>query len=228
MNDILSSLQAFFAGLPPILLALIILAGGWLAARLLRLAVSAFLGLLRFDAMGEKTVMAEFLRKGNARYTPSKLAGVIVYWVALLFAFLEVLRVLDPAIHGNFVDKLSQALPNLAAGILIIVVGSLLSSFLSNFVLTIALNASMPNARLLAKSIKFLGVAVVVTAAVEQIGLGRSIVEFIFQVLIGAVALGAALAFGLGCKDIARDSMLRFIANLKEKERDRHGADLEG
>jgi hypothetical protein len=68
----------------------------------------------------------------------------------------------------------------------------------------------------------------VLTVAFEQAGLGRSIVEFIFQVLLGAAAFGTALAFGLGCKDMARDSLQRLIRNLREKERTSRGPDLEG
>jgi hypothetical protein len=86
----------------------------------------------------------------------------------------------------------------------------------------------MPNARLLSKSIKYLGIAIVVMVALGQIGLGKSIIDFMFEILFGAVCLGAALAFGLGCKDMARDSMQRFLRNLKEKGRGSQGTDLEG
>lgn len=44
----------------------------------------------------------------------------------------------------------------------------------------------------------------------------------------GSAAFAAALAFGLGCKDIARDAMLRFLRNLREKGRAEKGPDLEG
>jgi len=228
MNDILDRLSAFFSGMPSPLLALAVLVAGWLGATALRFIISKLLYLARFDRAGERTGLSEFLRKGNARYSPSRLAGVIAYWIALLAALLAALKVVDAGTYSAFTGKLSEAFPNLVAAILVVVVGSLVASFLSNFVLTIALNASMPNARLLSKSIKYLGVAIVVMVALGQIGLGKSIIDFMFEMLFGAVCLGAALAFGLGCKDMARDSMQRFLRNLKEKGRGSQGTDLEG
>jgi hypothetical protein len=228
MDDLIARLSEAWAALPSPIIAVIILIAGWIAAKVLRFLVSGFLSLIRFDRIGERTGFSEFLKKGNAKYTPSRLVGVLTYWIVLMAVFLEIVRVLDPGIYQAFSGQLAQALPNLAAAILIIVVGTLLASFLSNFILTIALNASMPNARLLAKAIKYLGVAIVLTVALEQVGLGKSIVEFIFQVLFGAVAFGAALAFGLGCKDLARESAKRFIDALRERGRGGQGSDLEG
>jgi hypothetical protein len=228
MTDLVVRLRESMAGLPPPFLAVLVLAVGWVAAFALRFIVSRILAAIRFDRMGEKTGLAEFLRKGNARYTPSRLMGVLVYWITLLAALLEVLRIVDEGIYKAFSDKLVQSLPNLAAGVLIIIVGSLVVSFIANFTLTIALNASMPNARLLSKTIKYLGIVVMVMVALGQVGLGKSIVDFLFEVLFGAAAFGASLAFGLGCKDIAHDSMQRFLRNLREKGRSGQDSDLEG
>lgn len=228
MSDLLAKIGAIWISLPTALRALVLLGGGWLGAKLVRQALTWILGLVRFDRMGDKTGFSEFLRKGNAHYTPSRLVGVLAYWLTLMAVFMEMLRILDPGIHTAFSGQIAKALPDLAAAIVIVVVGSLLASFLSNFILTIALNSSMPNARILAKVVKYLGVSIMVTLGLEQAGLGRSIVEYIFQILFAAVCFGAALAFGLGCKDLARDSMRRFISNLKERDRDRQGTDLEG
>lgn len=228
MNEMLVRIGLAWSSFPPAPRAIALLIGGWIAAKLLKKLLTWFLGFVRFDRMGEKTGFSEFLRKGNARYTPSRLVGVLAYWVVLMAVFMEILRILDPGIHTAFSDQIAKALPDLVAAILIVAAGSLLVSFLSNFVLTIALNSSLPNSRLLAKVVKYLGIAIVATLGLEQAGLGRSIVEFIFQILFAAFTFGAALAFGLGCKDLARDSMRRFISNLKERDRDRQGTDLEG
>jgi hypothetical protein len=229
VNEILEGIAGAWASLPAAAAALIVLAGGWLGAFALRFAVAKLLQLARFDRLSDRTGLSEFLRKGNVKYSPSKLAGAIAYWIALLAVFLEVARRLDLDIYLAISGKLAAALPNLAAGLLVAVVGYLIVTFIANFTLTIALNASLPHARLLSRAIKWLGAVVVVTMALEQIGLGRSIVEYIFQAMIAAIALGAALAFGLGCKDMARDALQRGLRNLREREREgQGGSDLEG
>jgi hypothetical protein len=228
MSDIVDRIGSIWAAFPAPVSALIVLVLGWLAAYAIRFIIAKLLQLIRFDRLSAKTGLSEFLRKGNVKYSPSKLAAAIVYWVALLVVFLQVARILDLDIYLALSGKLTQALPNIAAGLLVAVVGYLIVSFVANFVLTIALNASVHSARLLSRAIKWLGVIVVVTMALEQIGLGRSIVEFIFQILLAAFAFGAALAFGLGCKDMARDALQKIIRNLREQERGSRGSDLEG
>jgi Mechanosensitive ion channel, conserved TM helix len=228
MNDLIENSKAFWTTIPAPIKAVLFIIVGWLAAVAVRFIVSKLLLLLRFDTLGQKTGFSDFLRKGNVKYSPSRLAGVFVYWIVLLLVFLGVAKILDLDIYLAISGKIVQALPNLVAGVLIAIAGYLIVSFAANFVLTIALNASVPNARLLAKAIKWLGVIVVVTMALEQIGLGRSIVEYIFQIVLAALALGFALAFGLGCKDMAQGALKKIISNLKEKDRVSKGADLEG
>lgn len=228
MNDALNGLLALWEASPAPLRALAALAAGWVAALAARFLVSRLLLAARFDRLAERSGLSEFLRKGRVGYAPSRLGGAVAYWAALLLVFLEAAKILDEDIYLALAGRLSQALPNLAAGLLIVVVGYFVVSFISNFALTIALNSSFHGARALAKAIKWLGVVVVATMALEQLGLGRSIVEFIFESAIAAAALGAALAFGLGCKDIARDSAKRFLQNLRESERESRGPDLEG
>jgi hypothetical protein len=228
VSDLIDRIGSIWTTFPAPVSAVIVLVFGWLAAYAIRFIIAKFLQLIRFDKFSAKTGLSEFLRKGNVKYSPSKLAGVIVYWVALLVVFLQVAKILDLDIYNALSGKLVQALPNMAAGLLVAIVGYLVVSFIANFILTIALNASLPSARLLSRAIKWLGVIVVVTMALEQVGLGRSIVEFIFQIILAAIALGAALAFGLGCKDMARETLQKIIRNLREQERGSKGSDLEG
>ena len=87
-------------------------------------------------------------------------------------------------------------------------------------------NAALPNARLLVRLIKYVGNLIVVVIALDQVGFGRSIVNSMFLLLFAALSFGTALAFGLGCKDMARDALLKFMRNLREREH--RGTDLEG
>jgi hypothetical protein len=54
--------------------------------------------------------------------------------------------------------------------------------------------------------------------ALEQVGIGRTIVLATFSVAFGSVGLAAALAFGYAARDLARSVLERHLA----------GADREG
>ncbi len=199
---------------------------GWFAALLARFALSRFLKLVRFDSVSEKTGFSEFLRKGSVSYTPSSLVGRIAFWIVLLAALFQVSRIMDISVVNAVFDQAMSWVPSFLAALFIAIIGSILVSFFANFAGTLAGNAALPNARLLVRLIKYGGNLIVVVIALDQVGFGRSIVNSMFLLLFAALSFGTALAFGLGCKDIARDAFLKFMRNLREREH--RGTDLEG
>jgi hypothetical protein len=228
MSEVLDLVISTWESFPGAAQAALVLVLGWLAALAIRFLVGNAFRIIRFDTLSAKTGLSEFLRKGKVKYSPSSLVGVFAYWIALLAAFLQVAKILDRGIYETIAQRIAGALPNVASALLVAIVGYLIVSFIANFVLTIALNASLANARLLSRALKGLGIIIVVTMALEQIGLGQSIIEYIFQIVLAAAALAAALAFGLGCKDLAKDAYQRLIRNLRERDRGSRGGDLEG
>ena len=75
---------------------------------------------------------------------------------------------------------------------------------------------------------KIAGYVLVVGIALEQIDLSRTMISAMLQILFAAVVFGLALAFGLGCKDLARDAAARFLQTLRERRRSDGRPDLEG
>ncbi|MDP3177922.1 MAG: hypothetical protein Q8M76_08460 [Spirochaetaceae bacterium] len=228
MEEVLEAVVGLWSSLNPVIRALLILVAGWAGAFLSRLIVGGILSLLGLDKVSEKIGAAEFLRKGNVTYSPSKLGGNLAYWITFMAALFQASKTLDIEVVNALSDQLAAAVPSAIAAGIIVAIGAILMSFVSNFALTIARNAALPNSRLLARTIKYGGNVLVVAIALDQVGLGRNIVNSLFTILFGAAVFGLALAFGLGCKDMAREAMARFILNLKEKERLSRGTDLEG
>jgi hypothetical protein len=52
-----------------------------------------------------------------------------------------------------------------------------------------------------------------VFVALEQLQIGIHVTELTISIILGSIGLGLALAFGLGCRDLAG----RFVADLIEK-----------
>jgi hypothetical protein len=227
MQETISSIGAFMRSLPW-LTALLVLIGGWVAAFLLRLILSWLLGLVRFNTACDKVGISEFLRKGQVKYQPSQLVGIIAYWTVLLVALFQIARILDIKVVTTFSDRLSAIVPGLLAGVFIGIIGLVVISFIGNFVMTVARTAGFPHAALLARVVKIAGYILVLGLALEQIDLSRTMITSMVQILFAAVVFGLALAFGLGCKDMARDAATRILQNLREKRRADGRPDLEG
>jgi hypothetical protein len=219
---------SFVSALPSGIRAVLALGGGCLAAFLLRFLLSWLLDLVRFNTGCDKLGISEFLRKGQVRYRPSRLVGVIAFWTVLLVALLQMSRILDIKVVTSFSDRLSAIVPGLLAGVFIGIIGLVLISFIGNFVMTVARTAGFAHAALLARAVKIAGYILVVGMALEQIDLSRTMISAMFQILFAAVVFALALAFGLGCKDLARDAAFRFLQNLRERRRADDRPDLEG
>jgi hypothetical protein len=228
MENIINVLLETWKSIPTWVQALPLLFGGWLLATVLRLLVSGLLGLIGLDRAGERSGINEFLRKGMVNYMPSKLGGVMVFWIVLGGVFVKVAQMLDVGIVKVLSTRLGEVIPGIIVATLIGILGIVIVAFLGNFTSTLARNAGFPHANLVGRVIKWVGTILVCLIAFEQVSIGKTLLSPLVQILVGAVAFGTALAFGLGCKDLARDFALRLLAALRERNRAATKSDLEG
>jgi hypothetical protein len=228
METIINDLRETWKSVPIWVQALPLLFGGWLLATVLRLLVSGLLGLIGLDRVGERAGINDFLRKGMVNYMPSKLGGVMVFWLVLGGIFMKVAQMLDVGIVKVLSTRLDEVIPGIIVATLIGILGIVIVTFLGNFTRTLARNAGFPHADLVGRVIKWIGTILVCLIAFEQVSIGRTLLSPLVQILVGAVAFGAALAFGLGCKDLARDFAVRLLTALRERKRSAAKSDLEG
>jgi len=212
---------------PNWLLAVVIIIFGWSAGFLVRVLATRFLTVIRFDSMFARTGAGEFLKKGGVTHSPSRLVGLGLYWLVLMAAFSEAARRLDIEAATEFRQRLIASLPSVLSAIIVVAVGMILVSFCAAFVRTVTLNAGSPYSRLWARVTRWVGVLLVLGVALEQMNLSGAILAGVIQIVLAAIAFGVALAFGLGCKDMARHAMEKFIEELQERHRNVPKSDLE-
>ena len=206
----------------------IVLAVGWILSNVARFLVTRILYLLRVEKLGTKLGLKEFLRKGGAQHSLVQLLGILTFWVVMAYSLFLTLKELNAALVSPLAMQIEMIIPKAFASALIVILGSVGMSFFSNFILTIARNAAFPHALLLSRAIKLSGITIVIAIALDQIGLGSTILGPMLLMLFGAIVFGTALAFGLGCKDIAKGAMENFLKNLRERARDDKSGDMEG
>jgi len=93
------------------------------------------------------------------------------------------------------------------------------ASFLAGVVRAAALNAGMAESDALAALVRYAVVGFTAAVTLEELGIAPELVRSAFVILFGAVALGLALAFGLGCKDLAREWMVRFLDSARARRK---------
>jgi small-conductance mechanosensitive channel len=91
------------------------------------------------------------------------------------------------------------------------------ATIIKNIVLTAANNAGLGQGKLLGKVVEVVIVLFAIFVALEQLNIGIRITELTLAILLGSLGLGLALAFGLGCRDIAGKFVSDFVDKLKKK-----------
>ncbi|NNM53980.1 MAG: hypothetical protein HKM05_04570 [Spirochaetales bacterium] len=228
MNFLQTLFQEWSHYVPNWLLGLALTAVGWVIAIAVRFVVTLLLQWMRFDALSQKTGLASFLRKGQVSFTPSQLFGIAAFWIVLMSTFFIVAILLDVEVATKLMEKLLHFIPSVVSALFVIVVGWSLVVFLSNFTRTIARNASWEHASTIAAVVKVFGGILIIAVAAEQIDLRITILSSLVLILVAGAALGLALAFGLGCQEMAREALKKYLKSLKEKNQAGNGPDLEG
>jgi hypothetical protein len=115
--------ELVLAHLPQLLGALALLLLGWLLARLLRMATRR--GVLLLDALIARNGGQLRWRIGNS----ASVLGTVVYGVVLLFFVAAATHTLGLQTFTDWLARVLDHLPTLAAGLLIVAAGSALSGF---------------------------------------------------------------------------------------------------
>src|SRR6266480_2569180 len=169
----------------------------------LRVLMPSVLAMLTLVTLGAGlgwiggALMARLARAGV--YTaPAQLLRLVVFWgVFVVFATMGIDALAIRGASGSG-GMLMYLLPHALSALLILVVGWLAANFLAQATLIAAVNAGLPEARLLARAARWLVLLFTFATALTEIGIGRDMVLVAFGVLFGRLVLALALAFGLG------------------------------
>lgn len=199
---------------PRLLGAILILVIGWLIARAVKWALIKALKTVPFDELSRKLHIADFLQKGEVRYQLSELIGVTAYWLILLAFLLACLDALGMTVAAQLLEKVLDYVPQVMAGIIVLILGLFFSAVLGGIVQTAAANAGIGQARALSQIARVAVIIFAVAVALEKF-FSSMIIQTTFTIVLTAVGLAFALAFGLGCKEIAGRAVADFLDEIR-------------
>jgi small-conductance mechanosensitive channel len=205
--DILQSLQNAFTTLlnyvPNVIGALLVLIIGYIIARLIRAGISKLLRKIRVDEKLTHGQGGEYVARFSPQGKPSQLVGLVVQYVLMVFVIVSAVGTLNiPAVTG-FMNLVLSYLPNVLAALLIFLVAAAVAAAVGGLVHRTM--GDTPTGRVVRSAAPTLVMAIAVFMILNQLGIAEAIVNATYIALIGAVALGSALAFGLGGRDAAKD-----------------------
>ena len=133
--------------------------------------------------------------------SPSKLLGTLTFWAIFLGALSIAVDVLGIAALEDLIHSVWAYIPNVLAALLIFLVASLIATALVELVDRTM--GDTPTGGIVKAVAPVLVMAIALFMILDQLNIASNIVTITYAALIGAVALGMALAFGLGGRDVA-------------------------
>jgi small-conductance mechanosensitive channel len=198
-----NALSTFLSYLPQLVGAIIILIIGYIVAKVLQAVVTRVLRGIGFENWMERGGIKQFFDRAQTRQTPTSIIGKLVFWFVFIIAITMAADALGIPQVSAVLGQLIAYIPSIIAAILILILAALLANFVSGIV------RGATGSDLLANVARYAIIVYAVFAAITELGIAVTLTAPTFLILLGAVALAAALAFGLGGRDLARDILQR-------------------
>lgn len=217
---LIDPIQAMFVKIwgyvPSIVGAILILVIGCFIAKLIETVIARVLKMIKLDMASEKAGIEKILAQGDVKMTLSGIIAAIIYWCIILIVIATALSALNLNVAAELITRLAEYVPSILAAVFILVLGSFLANFVGTVVRTSASNAGVSTAKLLGKIAQVILMVFAVIIAIEQLKIATALIILSANIVLMAIGLGLAIAFGLGCKDIAGKFVQEVINNLKK------------
>jgi len=208
--------------LPRLIGFLIILFIGYLIAKALGKVVALALEKLGTDRALASGTSGSYVDRVMPDAAPSQLIGKVVFWFVFLGALSIAITSLGINALNDFLADIFGYLPNVVAAILIFVVAAALAGWLGKT--TSRLLGESSTGKLAATALPVLVMAIAVFMILNQLRIATDIVTITYAALLGALALGMGLAFGLGGRDVASRMLEDAYRRGQEERTRRRGA----
>jgi hypothetical protein len=194
-------LDELVAFLPRLVGFLIILLIGWLIARVIKALLVKALQGVGIDRALTSGSAGPYVARVMPDARPSEIIGTIVFWFLFLGAFAIAVSQLGIDALDNFVQAIVAYLPNVVVAILIFVLAGAIAAAVSSLVSRTLGGTATGKVAATAAPVLIMGIATFMI--LDQLNIAPAIVEITYIALVGSVALGMAIAFGLGGREVA-------------------------
>jgi small-conductance mechanosensitive channel len=212
VGDLFAKLsRAVSAYFPNLLGAALLLAAGWLVAKLLRFIASRFLRRLHRLIPG-RALGREIKSSGFDRLT-TDLVSTVIFWAVFLFFVAAATEALGLSAVTSGLGRLAGYLPAVLASVLILLSGLVLGNLAQSVVTRAGSTANLAYADAAGRAVKAGIVLLAGVVALDQIGIDSTLLILITAIVIGVVLGGLALAFGLGARGVVSNIIASHYMN---------------
>src|SRR5688572_3022514 len=216
-DSVQTGLDGFFGFLPKLLGFLVILAIGWIIAKVVKGIVTKLLQKVGVDRALHSGTAGQYVDKVAPDVRPSRLIGSLAFWFLFLGAVAIAVSQLGIAALENFVAAIGAYIPNIIAAVLIFLVAGVIAAAVGGLVARTM--GDTPTGKVVGSVVPALVMAIATFMILNQLQIATEIVTITYAALLGAAALAMALAFGLGGRPLAN----RMLSDAYDKGQEQKG-----
>jgi hypothetical protein len=190
-------INKMLAALPNIFAAALLLIISWIMARILQRLLTNLLTGAGFNGILARLGLVS--ERAETRQTPAEIVGYLILVALMLFAGIEASQLLGFTLLAELLTQFTIFIGRIILGLVIFAIGLYLARLADQVIRT----SATTNARLLGTAARVSILLLAGAMALRQIGVAGEIINLAFGLLLGAVAVAVALAFGLGGRETA-------------------------
>lgn len=236
LQPVQTLLNRFLEAIPQILTAIFILAVGYVVGQFVQKLVTNVLTSIGFNNIlvwlglpsqaaiipppppidrpyNDPLLIEPDAGRGISTRTPSEIAGIVSLIGIVLFAAVAAIDVLGIPSLTALVGGLLIIFGQILVGLVIFAVGL----YFANLAYNLIASSGTPQSKILGQTAKISILVLVSALALRQIGIAPDIINLAFGLLLGAISVAIAIAFGLGGRDVASDQLREWLARFKRQ-----------
>ncbi len=197
-SNALDSVIGFIPNLIGFLLLLIV---GYVIAKIISAVIVKLLHKGGLDKHLHESNANKYVEKVLPGASPSKGIGRVVFFLVFVFFLTSAIGALKIPAVTTFMNQVLAYLPNVIVAIVIFVAAALIAGAVAAGVAQ--LMGDTPTGKIVASVVPAIVMVIAMFMILDQLKIAEQIVTIAFAATMGALALGLALAFGLGGRGVA-------------------------
>jgi hypothetical protein len=212
-----TSLQGLWFGfmqfVPRLVIAIVFFIIGWVLGSLIAKAIEQVFSSLKIDSLFKSIGAENFFRKAGMNLNSGYFVGQVIRWFIIIVFLLPSLNLVGLTDVSSFLgESVLGFLPQVIIAAFVLIIAALVSEGFSRAVLATAKAMNLKAANMLSTVAKYAVWIFAIIIALGKLGLS-DYMSILFTGIVAMLALGGALAFGLGGKEYAA----RLISKLSEE-----------
>ena len=199
--------------IPKVVLGLIVFFVGNFIAKLAYTLLEKALQSVGLDRISEK-VFETSGTQVNKEVSLSKIVSYIIRYVIVAFFVVQALNVIQLDVLTNIGNIILGYMPYAISAIIMMGLAILLANFIQKSMLK-----SFPDSKGTALIVKMAIIVVGVFITLYQLGVATTLVNSAFIIILGAVAVAFAIAFGIGGREFAANMLHRVETKIDSAEK---------